>query len=86
MNANRLKISDFSFVHIYNKHEPLPTGSKTASPAMDMWSAGCVVAELLLRRPLFPSDLSPMDLMKIFQGLEPSLNIKDLPDSDMEMM
>ena len=29
-------------------------GSKTYGPAIDMWSAGCILGELLWRRPLFP--------------------------------
>lgn len=31
--------------------------SKFHGPAIDMWSVGCIFAELLLRQPLFPSPL-----------------------------
>ena len=35
---------------------------RQCGPPMDMWSAGCILAELLLQEPLFPAD-SPSQLL-----------------------
>jgi cyclin-dependent kinase 7 len=43
-------------VTIWYRPPELLFGAPTHSPAIDMWSFGCVLAELLLRRPLFVSD------------------------------
>jgi cyclin-dependent kinase 2 len=44
-------------------------GSKTYSTPVDIWSIGCIFAEMLNHRPLFPGDSEIDQLYKIFQGL-----------------
>ncbi|CAK0783466.1 hypothetical protein CVIRNUC_006665 [Coccomyxa viridis] len=44
-------------------------GSTCYGPACDMWAAGCIFAELLLRRAWFPGDTDLDQLGKIFQAL-----------------
>ena len=41
-------------VTIWYKPPELLYGAKQVGPALDMWTAGCIFAELLLCRPLFP--------------------------------
>ena len=41
-------------------------GSKYYGPSVDMWSAGCIFGELLLRMPLFPGTTDIDQLAKIF--------------------
>lgn len=40
-------------------------GAKTYSPAIDMWSVGCIFAELITKEPLLPgrSELDQLDKM-----------------------
>ncbi|GAB6028364.1 Cyclin-Dependent Kinase 7 [Chamberlinius hualienensis] len=42
-------------------------GSRLYSTGIDLWAVGCVLAELLLRTPLFPGDTDLDQLTKIFQ-------------------
>jgi len=44
-------------------------GDKTYALAMDMWSVGCIFAELVLGRPLFPGDSEIDELFRIFRLL-----------------
>jgi cyclin-dependent kinase 7 len=44
-------------------------GASSYGFAPDVWSCGCVLAELVLRAPLFPGESDPGQLMKIFQLL-----------------
>jgi serine/threonine protein kinase len=44
-------------------------GSATYSIPVDMWSAGCIFAELLTKKPLFPGDSEIDQLFKIFRQL-----------------
>jgi len=44
-------------------------GSKVYSTALDMWSIGCIFAELVNNRPLFPGDSEIDELFHIFQYL-----------------
>jgi len=44
-------------------------GAKHYGPAVDVWSAGCILAELLLRSPLFPGSTDIDQLGKIFTVL-----------------
>lgn len=43
-------------VTLWFRAPELLLGSTTYGPALDMWSVGCVAAELLLGRPLFPAE------------------------------
>ncbi|KAJ3278774.1 Cyclin-dependent kinase catalytic subunit [Borealophlyctis nickersoniae] len=60
-------------------------GSKHYSTAVDMWSVGCIFAEMCLRHPLFPGDSEIDEIFKIFRLLgtpndETWPGIRDLPD------
>ncbi|KAJ3101678.1 Cyclin-dependent kinase catalytic subunit [Phlyctochytrium planicorne] len=44
-------------------------GSKHYSTAMDMWSVGCIFAELALKHPLFPGDSEIDEIFRIFRLL-----------------
>jgi len=44
-------------------------GSATYSIPVDMWSAGCIFAELLCKKPLFPGDSEIDQLFKIFRQM-----------------
>ncbi|KAK9453550.1 kinase-like domain-containing protein [Dipodascopsis uninucleata] len=44
-------------------------GSRTYSTSIDMWSAGCILAELYTGRPLFPGTTNEDQLQKIFRLL-----------------
>eukprot|EP00004_Rigifila_ramosa_P023722 TRINITY_DN669_c0_g1_i1.p1 TRINITY_DN669_c0_g1~~TRINITY_DN669_c0_g1_i1.p1 ORF type:complete len:293 (-),score=63.53 TRINITY_DN669_c0_g1_i1:178-1056(-) len=42
-------------------------GSRKYSTPIDIWSAGCIFAEMSLGRPLFPGSSAPDQLQKIFK-------------------
>lgn len=44
-------------------------GSPHYSTAVDMWSVGCIMAEMIMMSPLFPGDSQIDELFKIFQLL-----------------
>jgi len=44
-------------------------GSKMYATPVDIWSVGCIFAELIMRRPLFPGDSEIDELYKIFRIL-----------------
>jgi len=44
-------------------------GSATYSIPVDMWSAGCIFAEMLTKKPIFPGDSEIDQLFKIFRQL-----------------
>lgn len=44
-------------------------GSRTYSTSLDVWSVGCIFAEMATGRPLFPGSSDQDQLMKIFQVL-----------------
>jgi serine/threonine protein kinase len=53
----------------YYRAPELIFGSTDYSPALDVWSAGCVVAELLLGQPLFPGESGVDQLVEIIKVL-----------------
>eukprot|EP01113_Clastostelium_recurvatum_P030689 TRINITY_DN3750_c0_g1_i1.p1 TRINITY_DN3750_c0_g1~~TRINITY_DN3750_c0_g1_i1.p1 ORF type:complete len:300 (+),score=6.40 TRINITY_DN3750_c0_g1_i1:182-1081(+) len=44
-------------------------GSRTYSTPVDIWSVGCIFAELVTKRPLFPGDSEIDELFRIFRTL-----------------
>jgi len=44
-------------------------GSQAYSMPVDIWSAGCIFAEMLAKRPLFPGDSEIDELFRIFRTL-----------------
>jgi glycogen synthase kinase 3 beta len=78
-----LKLCDFGSAKILTPGEPnisyicsryyrapeLIFGATDYSPAIDVWSVGCVMAELLLGQPLFPGDSGVDQLVEIIKVL-----------------
>eukprot|EP00668_Euglena_longa_P046054 GGOE01061738.1.p2 GENE.GGOE01061738.1~~GGOE01061738.1.p2 ORF type:complete len:385 (+),score=87.51 GGOE01061738.1:39-1193(+) len=96
----QLKLGDFGLARLFHNdgrpmtHEvatrwyrapELLFGDRQYGPAVDMWAAGCVFAEMLLGMPLFPGDGDIGQMNKIFQllGTPDEItwpNIQMLPD------
>lgn len=51
-------------------------GSRHYSTGVDMWSVGCIFAEMIMRQPLFPGDSEIDEIFRIFRLL-------GTPDEDM---
>ncbi|KAM7272734.1 hypothetical protein ACFE04_027397 [Oxalis oulophora] len=83
-NKGQLKICDFGISRQYGSpmkpytalvvtlHYRAPEillGAKKYSTAIDMWSVGCIMAELLANEPLFHGKTEPDQLQKIFKIL-----------------
>jgi len=78
----RVKLADFGLARIYDFSSLLTTvvvtlwyrspeillGTTYATP-LDLWSCGCILAELFLRKPLFPGQYEIDQLAKIFSVL-----------------
>ncbi|KAK9877961.1 hypothetical protein WA026_020179 [Henosepilachna vigintioctopunctata] len=79
--AGILKIGDFGLAKLYGSPSRLMThqvvtrwyrapellfGAKQYGVCIDMWAVGCILAELLLRVPLFPGESDLDQLTKIF--------------------
>ncbi|KAK9690032.1 hypothetical protein RND81_09G099800 [Saponaria officinalis] len=63
-------------VTLWYRAPELLLGAKEYSTAVDMWSVGCIMAELLTRKPLFDGKTEPEQLNKIFKILgTPDVNI-----------
>ncbi len=77
-----LKLADFGLARIqgspgcymtsqvvtrWYKPPELCFGAREYGHAVDIWGVGCIFAELLLRRPLFPGNSDIEQLTKIFQ-------------------
>lgn len=81
-NEGRLKLADFGLARIYQQTQALTAvvvtlwyrapevllQSSYASP-VDIWSVGCIFAELFTRRPLFCGQSENDELCKIFEVL-----------------
>ncbi|XP_078171899.1 cyclin-dependent kinase G-2-like [Carex rostrata] len=100
-NRGELKICDFGLARQYGSplkpYTPLVVtlwyrapelllGAKEYSTAIDMWSVGCIMAELLAKEPLFNGQNEKEQIDKIFKTLgTPNENIwpgyKNLPGS-----
>jgi cyclin-dependent kinase len=44
-------------------------GGRQYSTGVDMWSVGCIFAEMCTRKPLFPGDSEIDEIFKIFRSL-----------------
>lgn len=67
-NNGVLKIGDFGLANIYDKNQPMTSrvvtlwyrppelllGSTEYGPAIDLWSAGCILAEMFAGKPIMP--------------------------------
>eukprot|EP00744_Colponema_vietnamica_P020011 GILI01028384.1.p1 GENE.GILI01028384.1~~GILI01028384.1.p1 ORF type:complete len:394 (-),score=48.35 GILI01028384.1:95-1108(-) len=99
-DASTVKIADFGLARTFRiptatyTHEVITLwyrapeillGAKHYLPAVDIWSLGCIMAELATHRPLFPGDSEIDQLFRIFRNLgtptEASwCGVTDLPD------
>mmetsp|Transcript_35968 Transcript_35968/g.80065 ORF Transcript_35968/g.80065 Transcript_35968/m.80065 type:complete len:302 (-) Transcript_35968:441-1346(-) len=97
---NNLKLADFGLARAFGipirayTHEVVTLwyrapeillGTKTYSTPVDVWSIGCIFAEMVNHRPLFPGDSEIDQLYKIFQVMgTPDENlwpgVSQLPD------
>lgn len=83
-NDGNLKIADFGLARSYTdglgrytnrvitlwyRPPELLLGAEEYGPEIDMWSVGCLLAELLLDKPLFPGKDEPEQLDFIFRYL-----------------
>ncbi|XP_057972842.1 cyclin-dependent kinase G-2-like [Malania oleifera] len=83
-NKGELKICDFGLsrqygsplkpytplvVTLWYRAPELLLGEKQYSTAIDMWSVGCIMAELLLKEPLFKGETEVDQLRKIYRTL-----------------
>jgi len=95
-----LKIADFGLARAFNvplrpyshnvvtlwyRAPEILLGMEAYSTPVDIWSVGCIFAELLLLNPLFPGDSEIDQLYKIFQICGTPSNavwqgVEDLPD------
>ncbi|KAG1674414.1 hypothetical protein FOA52_012941 [Chlamydomonas sp. UWO 241] len=80
-----LKLADFGLARTYQtkndsrltnrvitlwyRPPELLLGSESYGPEIDMWSVGCIFAELLVGKPMFPGNDEPDQLDKIFKTL-----------------
>lgn len=46
-------------------------GSRHYSTGVDMWSVGCIFAEMIMRQPLFPGDSEIDEIFRIFRCVPP---------------
>jgi cell division cycle 2-like protein len=60
-----------SFLRKFYRAPEILLGATTYSTAVDMWSVGCIFAELLLKEPLFQAKAEVELLSMIFQLLGP---------------
>lgn len=54
-------------VTLWYRPPELLLGAVVYGPAIDMWGVGCIMAELLLRRPLFPGKNEKDQMEKVFE-------------------
>lgn len=81
-SGSTIKLADFGLARAFNvplrtyTHEVVTLwyrapeillGSRTYSTPVDMWSVGCIFAEMARRKPLFPGDSEIDELYKIFR-------------------
>jgi negative regulator of the PHO system len=63
-----IPIKDFSneVVTLWYRAPDILLGSRTYNTSIDIWSAGCIMAEMATGRPLFPGTTSEDQLVRIF--------------------
>lgn len=54
-------------VTLWYRPPELLLGAVVYGPAIDMWGVGCIIAELLMRRPLFPGKNEKDQMEKVFE-------------------
>ncbi|KAI9811100.1 MAG: negative regulator of the PHO system [Phylliscum demangeonii] len=81
-NKGQLKLADFGLarafgipvntfsnevVTLWYRAPDVLLGSRTYNTSIDIWSAGCIMAEMYMGRPLFPGTTNDDQLQKIFR-------------------
>ena len=81
-NSGQLKLADFGLarafgipvntfsnevVTLWYRAPDVLLGSRTYNTSIDIWSAGCIMAEMFTGRPLFPGTTNEDQLLKIFR-------------------
>ncbi|KAF2720427.1 Pkinase-domain-containing protein [Polychaeton citri CBS 116435] len=81
-SAGQLKLADFGLarafgipvntfsnevVTLWYRAPDVLLGSRTYNTSIDIWSAGCIMAEMFTGRPLFPGTTNEDQLLKIFR-------------------
>lgn len=61
-NLQSLYTGDKVVVTIWYRAPELLLGTRHYSPAIDLWAVGCILAELLLLRPIFKGEEAKLDL------------------------
>ncbi|MBA0702179.1 hypothetical protein Goari_005647, partial [Gossypium aridum] len=62
-------ITKFEVVTLWYRAPEILLGSRHYSTPVDVWSVGCIFAEMVNQRPLFPGDSEIDELFKIFRIL-----------------
>ena len=71
-SAKRLLKGEVNVSYICSRYYRAPElifGATDYTPAIDVWSCGCVIAELLLGQPLFPGESGVDQLVEIIKVL-----------------
>ncbi|EGF84005.1 hypothetical protein BATDEDRAFT_36412 [Batrachochytrium dendrobatidis JAM81] len=56
-------------VTLWYRSPEILLGSKHYSTAVDIWSVGCIFAEMVIKHPLFPGDSEIDEIFRIFRAL-----------------
>ncbi|KAJ1955206.1 Cyclin-dependent kinase catalytic subunit [Linderina pennispora] len=64
-----LRVYTHEVVTLWYRAPEILMGSRHYSIGMDMWSVGCIFAEMVQRKPLFPGDSEIDEIFKIFRVL-----------------
>lgn len=64
-----MRIYTHEVVTLWYRAPEILLGSKFYTNGVDVWSLGCIFAEMILRKPLFPGDSEIDQLFRIFRTL-----------------
>lgn len=80
-SIDKMLMTEYVATRWYRAPEIMLTAS-AYSKAIDVWSVGCILAELLLKRPLFPGKDYKDQLIKVFSvlGIPPIESLDKLPN------
>ena len=86
-NTNQPILTDYVATRWYRAPEIL-LGSNNYSKSADMWSVGCILAELILGKPFFPgtSTLNQLDRVMEVTGRPSAADVESLNSSVAQTM
>lgn len=64
---SRARVRPPQVVTLWYRAPEVLLGSRHYSTALDMWSVGCIFAEMVMRQPLFPGDSEIDEIFRIFR-------------------